>query len=526
MHVRGVVIRDILYEETRDKSEWLDRISSLLGHRAKSVLCALPKVQRNGFVLEGFATKEPVVNLGWGDGQFVALNNFIVEASPGAGSEIHKLMRSVWKQVSIQSGNRTDLSSRRSPAWVIAVCCHPRACSLERRGGEVSVTFKDRKSFEEAVDVMFTSFFGVTRPTRHTSPPKEVITTLPELGFWAVKRPRLPSPGESLPASLHEFDDRLLPVESSVKWTSRKATPSFPRPKIAPPTSISGRDLANRLQSAAPGWVNPCLPSDGKALAAVTKLTSAPGRNDYVEEFRYTAVLVQSMRFIGNIGCKFVVVALPGSVHAIDQHAADERIRVERLQALLKGNGESFIVESQTCVAGTQMLLSSAERRILDTFRPCVQRYGWRLRWTGEGDTCDVFSVPCIDGTSVDDLNTLREYLHEIEEFGPDVATSGKSRALNDAIATIACRSAIMFGCTLPDREQRDLIQRLSRCHLPFQCAHGRPSVTPLAKWDLSIPNLNISPRENARKERLKQGLKLLRPTTEKLRRRRLLGKG
>jgi DNA mismatch repair protein MLH3 len=43
-----------------------------------------------------------------------------------------------------------------------------------------------------------------------------------------------------------------------------------------------------------------------------------------------------------------------------------------------------------------------------------------------------------------------------------------------------ACRGAIMFGDELTRNECIDLVQRLSLCKLPFQCAHGRPSLIPL----------------------------------------------
>jgi hypothetical protein len=39
---------------------------------------------------------------------------------------------------------------------------------------------------------------------------------------------------------------------------------------------------------------------------------------------------------------------------------------------------------------------------------------------------------------------------------------------------------AIMFNDILSVNQCEDLIDRLSRCAFPFQCAHGRPSMAPL----------------------------------------------
>jgi DNA mismatch repair protein MLH3 len=43
-----------------------------------------------------------------------------------------------------------------------------------------------------------------------------------------------------------------------------------------------------------------------------------------------------------------------------------------------------------------------------------------------------------------------------------------------------ACRSAIMFGDELTYSQCRQMLAKLAECKAPFQCAHGRPTVTPL----------------------------------------------
>ena len=53
-----------------------------------------------------------------------------------------------------------------------------------------------------------------------------------------------------------------------------------------------------------------------------------------------------------------------------------------------------------------------------------------------------------------------------------------------DMIISRSCRSAIMFNDELTIEECQSLIQRLAKCAFPFQCAHGRPSMIPLV--DLS----------------------------------------
>lgn len=59
-------------------------------------------------------------------------------------------------------------------------------------------------------------------------------------------------------------------------------------------------------------------------------------------------------------------------------------------------------------------------------------------------------------------------------------------RGLVEMINSRACRSAIMFNDVLDLDQCKQLLSDLSKCVLPFQCAHGRPSLTVLAKFGAS----------------------------------------
>ena len=41
-------------------------------------------------------------------------------------------------------------------------------------------------------------------------------------------------------------------------------------------------------------------------------------------------------------------------------------------------------------------------------------------------------------------------------------------------------KGAVKFGDKLPVYQCKEIIKGLSKCKLPFQCAHGRPTVLPL----------------------------------------------
>ena len=53
-------------------------------------------------------------------------------------------------------------------------------------------------------------------------------------------------------------------------------------------------------------------------------------------------------------------------------------------------------------------------------------------------------------------------------------------QGLLDMVNSRSCRSAIMFNDELSLQQCEELIRKLAKCHFPFQCAHGRPTMVPL----------------------------------------------
>jgi hypothetical protein len=85
-------------------------------------------------------------------------------------------------------------------------------------------------------------------------------------------------------------------------------------------------------------------------------------------------------------------------------------------------------------------------------------------------------------GESILTTDNLKEYLQQLD------ATNGSKQAIPKALHRIlcsrACRGAVMFGDKLSQEECVKLMEQLTKCDLPFQCAHGRPSVSPLVDVD------------------------------------------
>lgn len=197
---------------------------------------------------------------------------------------------------------------------------------------------------------------------------------------------------------------------------------------------------------------------------------------------------LENARVLQQVDKKFIPVVAGGTLAVIDQHAADERIRLEELRRkVLSGEAKtiSYLESEKELVLpeiGCQLLLNYGEQ---------IKDWGWICNINGQGSRSfskninllqrqptdvTLLAVPCILGVDLNDVDLL-EYLQQLAD------TDGASTmppAVLHVLNFKACRGAIMFGDTLLLSECSLIVEELKGTSLCFQCAHGRPTTVPL----------------------------------------------
>ena len=173
----------------------------------------------------------------------------------------------------------------------------------------------------------------------------------------------------------------------------------------------------------------------------------------------------------------------------IDQHAADERIRVEGLLADLKASPtllpKPLIFEIQ---AHEHPLISrlapsfAALGVVYDLSAPAGSP---KCKMTVEALPAAIAERCRLEPKVLIELIRRESWKCEEERGGGSLAIHICPQGLLDMLNSRACRSAIMFNDELTREECQTLVQRLGKCAFPFQCAHGRPSMVPLV--DLGV---------------------------------------
>ncbi|ORE05686.1 hypothetical protein BCV72DRAFT_229375 [Rhizopus microsporus var. microsporus] len=224
---------------------------------------------------------------------------------------------------------------------------------------------------------------------------------------------------------------------------------------------------------------------------------------------------LKSAKVLGQVDCKFIAIKLDDkSILMMDQHAADERIKLESMM-------KSDIISRKTVVLEPYIpfdLNSAAEYEMMtnDRILEYLKIWGIHLVTTTtkpiassiSDDTIILSSSHYFSSTPntkayyrvyvtrlpeliVDRCITnhaliktiIRDYVYWIveQQYNPAIVKTNCPKGMVDILKSKACRSAIMFNDPLSLEQCQDIVDNLSKASFPFQCAHGRPSVIPLS---------------------------------------------
>lgn len=325
---------------------------------------------------------------------------------------------------------------------------------------------------------------------------------------------------------------------------------SFP---LKPNSTLSGpsRPASPFVDAVLKSWNNPVfLPIEPSIPVAITSADDADSnsilrgyrhdcsQSDIDRAFKGCAVGasgrisksgLRQAEVISQVDKKFILIKIPEvggkSLVLVDQHAADERVQIEKLMEdyCTPDDGKGLSVQG-VLKAGVRTVklepsikfdVSRLEGEKLEIHRQHFADWGILLAVptnpvSGEA-MCQlvVTALPpgimerCrLDPKALIELiraelwdwdakagrsNTPREDTLVLDsnhdgKHGWLIGIHNCPRGILDLLNSRSCRSAVMFNDALTKEECETLITRLAMCKFPFMCAHGRPSMVPLVE--------------------------------------------
>lgn len=173
----------------------------------------------------------------------------------------------------------------------------------------------------------------------------------------------------------------------------------------------------------------------------------------------------------------YIISQTEDSIVLIDQHAAHERIVMEKMKAALNETGKSA---AQILLIPEIVELSASEKEHLLGCAENLQRLGMAIEEFGPAAVI-VREVPALIGDC--DVKTLvHDLAEQAAEWGKDFALEDK---LNHICATIACHGSVRAGRSLNLAEMNQLLRDMEKTPHSGQCNHGRPTYIELKLKDI-----------------------------------------
>ncbi|XP_071972930.1 acylphosphatase-1 isoform X1 [Engystomops pustulosus] len=313
-------------------------------------------------------------------------------------------------------------------------------------------------------------------------------------------------------------------------FKSQALIPFLPRPRDE---RDSAKETDNGVLSSLYGeWKNPVyVRHPGLAVDVSQEHSDALSVkiHNILYPYRFTKEMVHSMRVLQQVDNKFVACLMNSETRQtassdghllvlVDQHAAHERVRLEQLIA------DSFEASSEACEKQLrvsvvdppiEVCVSEEEYRVLRTQAGSLRRVGLSLLFSDTGTpTVSVREIPmCFVEREANEIHRGRtpvvkkiveEYLREQVQIlqVPGAGCGAVPGTVLKVLASQACHGAVKFNQSLTLDECCYLMQSLAQCSLPFQCAHGRPSILPLADLHHMVPEPEVSPTPNLKRLR------------------------
>jgi DNA mismatch repair protein MutL len=182
----------------------------------------------------------------------------------------------------------------------------------------------------------------------------------------------------------------------------------------------------------------------------------------------------------GQVAATYIVAEAEDGLVIVDQHAAHERLVLERMRAARAGAEGGGSVASQTLLIPEVVELDEPECDRLEGAAADLADMGLEVERFGSSAML-VRSVPAALGKT-DVAGLLSDLAGEIAELGGPLSLRDK---LDHVAATIACHGSVRAGRILSIAEMNALLREMEVTPRSGQCNHGRPTWVKLGHGEI-----------------------------------------
>ena len=273
--------------------------------------------------------------------------------------------------------------------------------------------------------------------------------------------------------------------ESGLETNKARTSQPFtrPRPTIAPeietetPVTTKTEEKPSDVVETESKETLPTEEVDVEPTTEITKTVVQPSQQTIPEGATLKLLDFDNVELKTNLFKTYIVAEGEDKIFFIDQHVAAERVLYERYVNQLKSDG----IPVQGLLLPVTVEVTPQQISILKVHAELFSKVGFEIEEFG-ANTILIRAIPAplptrsVAQTVTDILDKLPEEPHDEIEL---------PKALDDALITLSCRSAVKAGDTLDSKEMVNLIRELSEAKHPYNCPHSRPIIIEMGRDEL-----------------------------------------
>lgn len=423
--------------ETPGNGRLLDVMSALYGVDTAGELLPVHE-EMDGAILDGVISKPSLLKSSR-QYQTIIVNRRVVESAA-----VTKAVDNAYHSLLPKNGYPVMALSLTVPPESIDVNVHPQKREIK---------FSDDQGLFRLV------YHAVMHTLTSQSAPEEVARSM-------FRVPGHDVPGEKEASSM----TAPVPEEKPAAWgsvPSKVAESPQPYGNAAghPPLMAPARQGAKESGLGRDTWKSDASPKDILSDKPVfPEKEEAPLRTDPLFEDKEPDA-PEPVVPLGQIAKCFIVCQRGDDLFLIDQHAAHERVRYDRLAE------HAGAIPSQELLVPYLIHADEADVALLEERRKELEELGISFEQAGP-DVIRITAAP--EDLSESDMERVMGDIlvafHERDVPSPETLR-------HRMLAYASCRGAIKRGDPLNIRQMRELISDLFRTSRPFVCPHGRPTI-------------------------------------------------
>ena len=265
-------------------------------------------------------------------------------------------------------------------------------------------------------------------------------------------------------------DTSLSQPASTSRHVSQRTTP-IPQTQRTQTSSVS----PHQAEDSSTATEAPDMPEPQTAVTPKGVVVQPP--QQIPEEVNLSLLDFEDVQLKTNLFKTYIVVEARDKIFFIDQHVAAERVLYERFVNQMETDG----IPVQGLLLPVTLEATPQQLGTLKIHGDIFQKLGFDLEEFG-GNTILIRAIPSPLPTRIA-AQTITDLLDKLPaEPHTEVQIP---EAIDNALITLACKSAVKAGDSLDTKEMINLLKELSEAKLPFNCPHSRPIIVEMGRDEL-----------------------------------------